>query len=367
MLSVVEHLCSLERGSASPGERDAAAWIAGELRALGLEAEVDEDRVHPGYWLPIGLLNVAAAAGAAAGRRWPAVLALALLADDVDHRSRAFRRLLPKRDTWTVTAEHGDRDATTTLVLVAHHDAAHGGAIFDTRAIEAFARRLPAVHARISRWPPVMWGVVLGPLLAALGRRRLGAAWSLGAAAVMADVARSPVVPGANDNAAAVAVLLELARRPFPGVRLLLVSTGSEEANAEGMKAWLRRRADDLDPARTAFVALETLGSGHLAVAESEGFLWQHAFDAGLKDALEAAGRDRGIAVARGLRNAFASDAQPPLHAGFPAALLGALDDLKLPANYHKATDVPERLDLACLEDAVELLDAFVRARAAGP
>jgi hypothetical protein len=44
--------------------------------------------------------------------------------------------------------------------------------------------------------------------------------------------------------------------------------------------------------------------------------------------------------------------------------LLGALDDYKLPSNYHKPWDTPEKLDYACIERAVELLDALVRAHA---
>ena len=54
-------------------------------------------------------------------------------------------------------------------------------------------------------------------------------------------------MPGANDNLTAVAVLLELARllreQPVEGVRVLLVSTGSEESFMEGMRGWVRRHA----------------------------------------------------------------------------------------------------------------------------
>jgi hypothetical protein len=364
MLDVAQALARLERGSATAGEREAAAWIAARLREQGLPVEVDEERAHGGYWWPLGLLNLLALAGALVRRRVLAALAVGLLVDDIDHRSRAFRRVLPRRETWNVTATAGDPDAERTVVVVAHHDAAHGGVIFDTSLIEAVGTRWPQVIARAKRWPPVMWGMVIGPLLVLAGRRRAGAAWCAGAAAVMADVGRTPVVPGANDNLSAVAVVLELARERFEGVRVLLVSTGSEESNAEGMQAWGRRRFGALDPERTAFVALETLGSGHLAIAESEGFLWQHRFDAALKDRAEACARAEGIEVWRGLRNSFASDGQIPLHAGFPTMLLGGLDDLKLPKNYHKPTDVPEALDLACMEDAVRLLAAFVRATA---
>jgi putative aminopeptidase FrvX len=180
----------------------------------------------------------------------------------------------------------------------------------------------------------------------------------------MADIARAPVSPGANDNLAAVATLVALARRRYEGVRVLLVSTGSEEAMSEGMQAWGRRHFAALSPATTTFVALETLGSGNLTIAEAEGFLVPHAYSRKVKDELERCARDLEVPVWRGLSNSFASDGQIPLHAGYPTALLGALDDFRLPANYHKPWDLPDEIDYACVEDAVRLLDAFIRAQA---
>ena len=362
---LIEELAVIERPSASEGERKAAEWIAAQFRDSGLETRVERERAHGGFWWPIGLLNAIALLAARLRSRVLALGALALLVDDVDHRSRAFRRsLLPKRPTWNVTAETGDPSASRTVVVVAHHDAAHGGLIYDTTALYALLERFPQVLARVKRWPPVMWAVVLGPLLVALGRRRLGAVFSVGTIAAMADIARSPVSPGANDNLAAVAALLVLARRRYEGVRVLFVSTGSEESMAEGMQAWGRRHFPTLPRQTTTFVALEMLGSGNLTIAEAEGFLVPHSYSPEVKDNLERCARELGVPVNRGLSNSFASDGQIPLHAGYPAALLGALDDFLLPTNYHRPSDVPENLDYACVENAVRLLDGFIRANA---
>ena len=61
---------SYERGSASPGERRAAEWLAGELRDAGCrDVRVEEERAHGGYWWPLGLLNAGVGAG---GRARPA-------------------------------------------------------------------------------------------------------------------------------------------------------------------------------------------------------------------------------------------------------------------------------------------------------
>jgi Peptidase family M28 len=361
----IEALSAIERPSASDGERHAAEWIADRFRAAGLETRVEAERAHGGFWWPIALLNAIALVAVRLRSRLLALLALGLLADDIDHRTRAFRRILPKRATWNVTAEAGDPRASRTVVVVAHHDAAHGGRIYDTTAVYALLERFPRLVPRAKRWPPVMWGVVLGPLFAVLGRRRLASVFSLGTIAAMADIGRAPVSPGANDNLAAVATLVALARRRYDGVRVLLVSTGSEESMSEGMQAWGRRHFPSLSPQTTTFVALETLGSGNLTIAEAEGFLIPHAYSREVKDELERCARELQVPVWRGLSNSFASDGQIPLHAGYPSALLGALDDFRLPANYHKPWDLPDKVDYACVADAVRLLDAFIRAQGA--
>ena len=88
---------------------------------------------------------------------------------------------------------------------------------------------------------------------------------------------RSAVVPGANDNLSAVAVLVALGRalseRPPRGVRVLLLSTGSEESFMEGMQGFIRRHRGELDRDHTTVLCLECVGSPTLALVEAEGML----------------------------------------------------------------------------------------------
>src|SRR3954447_24955104 len=121
MDDAIRHLASFERPSASPGERRAAEWIAEKLREFGLEAVVEEGRAHGGFWWPLGLLNAVAVAAAFVRPRWlgPGLAAAAAVAmvDDLDHRSRWFRRaFLPHRATYNVHAVAGDRDAERTVL-----------------------------------------------------------------------------------------------------------------------------------------------------------------------------------------------------------------------------------------------------------
>src|SRR6266480_870590 len=107
--ATVRHLASITRPSASDGEREAAEWLADELRAAGArEVRVEEERAHGTYWWPLGLLTgIAGLGGLAAlrGRRLMGVAAGAFaaagIAGDVGGGSLWFRRrFLPHRSTW---------------------------------------------------------------------------------------------------------------------------------------------------------------------------------------------------------------------------------------------------------------------------
>ena len=109
-------------------------------------------------------------------------------------------------------------------------------------------------------------------------------------------------MPGANDNLAAVAVLLELARllreEPVAGVRVLLLSTGSEESFMEGMRGFVARHAAALPRDRTRFVVLECVGGPELIVLEGEGMLRMHDYTPAVRDWLADCGERAGHAAA---------------------------------------------------------------------
>jgi Zn-dependent M28 family amino/carboxypeptidase len=275
-----------------------------------------------------------------------------------------------------VVARGGDPDGERTVVLVAHHDAAHSGIVFHPALGQIGPRFLPRLHARSRHTLPVLYGVWLGPLAIAagaiLGRRPLirgGVATALGAIAAMADIGASEVVPGANDNLSAVGVLLAVAEalreRPLAGVRVLLVSTGSEESFSEGMQAFGDRHFGSLDRDRTEFVCLECLGGSELIVLEGEGMLRMRDYPLAMREELAKAAADGGVAIARGLRTVAATDALISLLAGYPTVTLASVDETKLPRNYHWPNDTPDALDWQTIEDAVVVCDRFLRRRAA--
>ena len=128
-------------------------------------------------------------------------------ADETPPRRRRLRSVLPETTAANVVATIGPADAGRTIVLVAHHDAAHSGLVFHPAIPDTIERLFPKFFEVASTSPPLMWPAVAGPALAALGaatgRRglaRAGAILSAGFAAGMADIGSRSVVPGANDN-----------------------------------------------------------------------------------------------------------------------------------------------------------------------
>jgi len=381
----IAHLATIDRPSASPGEHEAAQWIAAQLAEFGCSVRIEEERAHGGYWFPLGVPNaLAGAAGLLARRALPrrrgralatalGAFAAAAIWDDVGGGRLWFRRrFLPSRATWNVVAETGDASADRTLVFVAHHDAAHWGLLFHPGVLPLVDRLFPGLLARTNTSPPLMAPVIAGPLLVALGaltgRRRAlswGSTLALGSAATFAEIGARGAVPGANDNLTGVATLLglatELAEQPLQGLRVLLVSTGSEEAFMEGMQAFARRHFPSLPPDRTHVVCVDTVGSPRLTLIEGEGMLRMHEYPDDFKALVRDCAHEAGVELGRGLRFRNATDGLIALRAGYPTVAIGSVTELKVPANYHWPTDTAANVDYERVSDAVTLCTAIAR------
>jgi len=373
---LVETLSSIHRPTASHGERVAAEWLAERLGELGARAGIEVDDVHGTYWWPLGLAAGAGALGGLstlAGQRSVgatiAAAAAAAIADEVPPRGRRLRRLLPRHRAHQVVGEVGPSAAERTLVLHAHHDAAHPGLLFHP-GIPKLADRIGFIE-RNNTSPPLLAPVIGGPLAVAAGaltRQRwltwAGTIVSAGSAAALADIGLRDAVPGANDNATGVAVLIAIARalaeRPLADTRVLLLST-SEEALCEGMQRFAERHFEELLIERTFFLSIDTVGSPHLLVLRGEGMMGMRDYPAEALELIDGLAEELDIALFPNLRLRNATDGVFPLRAGYPCASLCSCTDLKQPANYHWHTDVPENVDYGTVADAVRLTEALVR------
>jgi hypothetical protein len=375
---LVETLSSIHRPTASQGERRAAEWLLAKLRENGARGEIELERAHGTFWWPLGL---AAGAGILAGlatlrghRLLGGALAAAVGAvayDDLPPGERRFRKILPQRTATTVVTEMGPADAERTIVLVAHHDAAHAGLVYHPAIPELVFGQAPWLIQRVDTSPALFAPVVAIPALiaggAVTGNRGLvkaGTALAAASVAVLADIGSRETVPGANDNATGVALLVAMARalaeRPTQNVRVMLVST-SEEALCEGMQAFARRHFAELPPESTFFLSVDTLGSPHLLVLRGEGMIRMREYPARSLAVLDELADELEIPLFPNLRLRNATDGIFPLAAGYECASLCSCTDLKQPANYHWPTDTPENVDYGTVAEAVRLTDALVR------
>jgi hypothetical protein len=385
---VVETLAPLERRAGSPGEQQAAEWIAARLQQAGCQAAVDEEQFHDGYAKVIGTL---AAAGAAAGlaalikpaRALGGVLAAAVaaaIADDVSNGPRLYRRATTAPiSTWNAVAHTGDPNAEYTLVVLAHHDAAPTGAIFDERGQAWAGEHFPGIIERIDTSLPLWWPMVGAPALVALGARGRrpgliagGVAGCLIGTAVFADIARSPVVPGANDNLTAVAVLVALAERlrdePVEGLRVVLASCGAEEVLQGGIYGFRDRHLKLLDRERTWVLNLDTLGSPGLIMLEGEGCVVMEDYcDRRFRDLVAYVADRDGAPLRRGMRARTSTDGVIPSRAGYRTATLASMDRYKALSNYHQMTDTPENVDYRTVTHALTVTEALARELAVNP
>lgn len=373
----LEELERIYRPSASQGERRAAEWLVGQFQALGARARIEAESAHGTYWWPLGIGTALGALGGLLTLRGRRLLGGALgalgaagIASEFPPHQRRLRAPLPKRTTYNVICEIGDPDAAQTIVVSAHHDSAHSGLVFHP-ALPKIGDRLGMIeNAETS--PALMAPVIGGPLLVALGAltrikalTRLGTVLGLGATAAMAEIGSRKVVPGANDNGTAVVSLLALAKRlaenPAPGVRVILLSAGSEESFSEGIKAFGERHFDELPRDSTFFLVLESTGSPHLLVLRGEGFLKMYDYPAPALELLDTAAAELDIWLYPNLRLHNGTDGLEPLAAGYEAAVIAGCDELKQPSNYHWPNDLAENVDFTTVADGIRLSEAAIR------
>jgi Zn-dependent M28 family amino/carboxypeptidase len=381
---VVETLAPIERAAGEPGERQAAEWIVERLSAAGANnARIDEEQFYNGYpRLHAGLsaVGVAVAAVGLVSRRLRGPAALAglaaglAIADDCSNGLRVARKAMRRpRTTWNVVADAGDLDGERTVVVCAHHDAAHSGKFFDPRLQRYFVERFPGIVERIDTSLPNWWPAILAPAIAGVGALRdnrkmmlTGAAMSAVGTAAFADIARSPIVPGANDNLSAVALIVALAERlrdrPVRGIRVLLVSLGAEEQLQGGIYGFMARHRPELDRERTYFLNFDTVGSPELIMLEGEGTtVMEDYYHRPFRDLVARAAERADAPLRRGMRSRNSTDAVLMSRARYPTACFSSIDRHKALSNYHQMSDVPEHLVYETVMHAVTVAESVVR------
>jgi hypothetical protein len=376
----------MPRGSASREEQDAARWAAARLEecgAVGVGVEHYRGRTTNSW--SFAAHSAVALAGQLAGGltgAGAALLALVSLERDASGRFPWRRRLLGGSEGASAFGRvpaSGERRGA--VVVVAHIDTAKTGLAWHPLVTQFGAERNLARR----RMEPVMGLQALaiaGSALAALlprrskARRLVGmpaAALNLLAIALNLDIARSPAVPGANDNGSGVAAALALARafaaHPPRNVDLEIALVGGEESGMGGFHAWLERRRAALDPSRTLVIGIDTVGSGTPIVARAEGAVATHRYPEGALELVEEGARVAGEPEPGRWRIGGWTDPLVAAGRGIPATCILSVGPGYY-THYHHPSDLPEFVDYgcvaACARVAAGTVEAWDRRLAAG-
>lgn len=190
---------------------------------------------------------------------------------------------------------------------------------------------------------------------------------------LMAHYDSVPGSPGAVDNAAAVGVLIELARalaaRP-PARPVLIAFTAGEERGLVGARALAPFLLENGPPIGLA-VSLDLVGAARTAVNGLSGLLgrpWLRWIAARIEDS----GADIEVPVPHRMVSRLAPGAERSDHGAFtergvPAFHLYGRGDRRIYLAYHSRWDTPDRLDPAAIDGAARLTVALARSTAGFP
>jgi Iap family predicted aminopeptidase len=76
---------------------------------------------------------------------------------------------------------------------------------------------------------------------------------------------------------------------------------------------------------------------------------------------------DVGVEMLRGLRLRNATDGVIALRAGYPSAMLGSVDEFKMPTDYHWPTDTPDRVRYSTVAAAAKVCRRLIERLAVNP
>jgi len=183
---------------------------------------------------------------------------------------------------------------------------------------------------------------------------------------VLVQAQLSPYSVGANDNAAAVGVNLELARHfqahPLKHTRLWFVFTSAEETGCQGATAFLMSEGDELLQAYA--VALEGSGVSAPAYTSREGTLGRYTSNPELLrllDRLQKSHPELGLRQAS-IRGGY-TEAGAAIKRGYRSVALVGLDESGNLPYWHTIEDTPDKLRPEALaatwQTAVGLLEGL--------
>jgi hypothetical protein len=344
------------RAAGTDAERRAAVYLRDRLEDLGRPAELHTVDVFPRFGLTHALHAVLAILGSvlaiATAPIGAAIVLFALLSTflDVTRATHLVRRTTGRRLSQNVESRV-EQGKPGTLVLVAHYDAPREAPSF-------------ALATRLLRDPWLVMVVAMVLVLICAGLRVAGLEGSaltgvqfvptvllILMVPALADVELSGTGAGTTDNAAGVAVVLQLADEL--GERLdhfdvWVVLTGAQGPFALGMRAWLRLRRANLERESTVVLNVDGVADGPVTFSRREGPVLALPTHRQLRRICEEIAADGGH-EARSRVIHEAGDAGAALARGLPAVTVSSpgtmLDPASLDLVFEFCRELAERVD----------------------
>lgn len=396
--TIIETLCSKgHRGSTTPEEKWAAGWLRDFMEKAGLKAELLPFRGNPNYpqrmVVHLGPVVVLAFLIPALFMDDPVegalpvvmgLLSLLIISYFVENVFLVdmFSRLTPKRESVNVLGRLADPGAKRRLLFVAHYDSQKEGALFDPKNLE----KMEGISSPNSRITPVhltflaVAGLLPFPFLFAMELSDslfflvsflyLGlVVWlTLSLAINLQWLFSKDFVPGANDNATGVAIMLEMAEKyagekkagGFKDTELWFLATSCEETGLGGSLAFIRQQEKTLREKETVVLNLDGFGQGTVRYLTADGSLIARPYDRELVRLAEETAResfpDTTGFVCRLFTDGLAFTAR-----GFRAISFFAIDPANLALHhYHWRTDTPENLNYEAVDRGQDFVEAYV-------
>jgi len=370
------------RGTGTPGEEAAADYVVEQLAALGLQVErhlfpaVASQNAFPLAISAVALLAVVSYPLGGASGRWIAATLAASTAPLLWHTIRTsnnpLRFLLPKVTSRNVLARiESIGEPQQRVVILAHLDTNRCRLAWQSSASRSLQ---PLTYLTLAIFASLGALYLLGALLAGSWSGSFGheliwlaslipAVYVVGMVITLLKDDRTPYGPGAHDNAASVAVALEvgtrLLARPLKRTQVWLAFTGAEETDHAGLYTLLHHCDSTLRSA--AFIGLEGLGSGALVYLTRQGLCSHYRPDAGLQTLAASVAAARPELDARAAEMTGEDEVGTLRRAGYRALCIAGLDlaTRTLP-HWHRPDDTVDTLSAQFMERAASFVVALI-------
>ncbi len=397
-LREIEALAEFDgRGPGTDAERRAAEHLADRLGEMGRDVEIEAIRVFPNWASTHALFAVLMVAASIVSVSYPfycalaAVVIAALAILDVAGSFHSLRRLTGRRSSQNVFSKEGDEEKDGVIVLVAHYDTNRTGLPFGRRVTERWATLSQRLGTPVGPFQPYVISLMV--IMVCTIVRMFGIQNLLVSVVqflftvnlivhvpALVDIAMSPFVRGANNNASGVAAVLRLAERyggQLDHFNVWVLFAGAGEGRQLGMADWLKAHRGDLNPETTIFICIDKAGTGTVRWHTREGYVTTVPFHGTLTEYCEEIaeenerqhkkaeeedeesggddddeGRERPSARynARGVPRRTVSEGHLARGQQFPAITISSLNALDYSPYNHADEDTADRVDEQAME-----------------